>query len=285
MAAGLLHAFLNSGAKGAAVNGMRASLPKAKAVLWPDQPGEPRAPKASRARGFGTTARRPAGGAAGAGLITAVKQLAPDDFLAESASQNEATYAELLLSVLEDGEVTSSEIGALDDLAESLNLSDSEVGAIKGRLLLWTARQAWRDDKISNVEKSELKELAEMMTLPASDAKKALDEVEMARTQRLNRKTKPLPSDWSLGEPLRVADRVVFTGCDPDDRAHMEEKAARAGLKVAGSVTTKTKLLVTDYTVNGVKDNAAIELGIRRVGPDDFKVLLDFIQPMENPGK
>jgi hypothetical protein len=36
---------------------------------------------------------------------------------------------------------------------------------------------------------------------------------------------------------------------------------------------------VTDQTINGVKDSAAIELGIRRVSPSEFTQLLEFIQP------
>lgn len=59
----------------------------------------------------------------------------------------------------------------------------------------------------------------------------------------------------------------------------MEVDAVRAGLKVTGSVSKKTSLLVTDQTINGVKDSAAIELGIRRVLPSEFTQLLEFIQP------
>jgi DNA polymerase-3 subunit epsilon len=59
----------------------------------------------------------------------------------------------------------------------------------------------------------------------------------------------------------------------------MEVDAVRAGLKVTGSISKKSSLLVTDQTINGVKDSAAIELGIRRVTPAEFTQLLEFIQP------
>jgi BRCT domain type II-containing protein len=59
----------------------------------------------------------------------------------------------------------------------------------------------------------------------------------------------------------------------------MEEKAARAGLRVTGSVSVKTKLLVSDGTINGVKDNNALKLGIWVVDPTTFAVLLQYVQP------
>jgi CMP-N-acetylneuraminic acid synthetase len=45
-----------------------------------------------------------------------------------------------------------------------------------------------------------------------------------------------------------VGDRVVLSGCYECDRYELEEKASRAGRCVLGSVSAKTKLLVSDGT-------------------------------------
>jgi DNA polymerase-3 subunit epsilon len=199
--------------------------------------------------------------------------------LSDSATDAEISWAELLLTVLEDGLVTSEEISALDDLATNLGLSEESIHAAKKKLLVCIAREAWRDGKVSRVEKSDVQFVANLLQLSDKEAKDSLDEVELARIERLNRKTKPLPTDWQYGEPLRIGDRVVFTGCYELNRSGMEVDAVRAGLKVTGSISKKSSLLVTDQTINGVKDSAAIELGIRRVSPSEFTQLLEFIQP------
>ena len=59
----------------------------------------------------------------------------------------------------------------------------------------------------------------------------------------------------------------------------MEEKATRAGLRVTGSVSVKTKLLVSDGTIGGVKDANAQKVGLRTVDPDIFNNLLQYVQP------
>ena len=181
--------------------------------------------------------------------------------------------------LLEDGQITSEEIAALDDLATTLGLSEESIHEAKTKLLICIAREAWRDGKVSRIEKSDIQFVANLLQLSDKEAKNSLAEVELARIERLNRKTKPLPADWQLGTPLQIGDRVVFTGCYELNRSGMEVDAVRAGMKVTGSVSKKTSLLVTDQTINGVKDSAAIELGIRRVSPSEFTQLLEFIQP------
>jgi formamidopyrimidine-DNA glycosylase len=51
------------------------------------------------------------------------------------------------------------------------------------------------------------------------------------------------------------------------------------GVRITGSVSGKTNLLVSDGTINGNKDADAAKLGIRSVTPDMYRKLLDFIQP------
>ena len=93
----------------------------------------------------------------------------------------------------------------------------------------------------------------------------------------MNHKTAPLPPDWNLCASLHVGDRVVFTGCYGCGRNEMEEKVTRVGLRVTGSVSAKTKLLVSDGTINCVKDANAQKLGVGTVDPGTFITLLQFV--------
>jgi len=90
---------------------------------------------------------------------------------------------------------------------------------------------------------------------------------------------KPLPPDWVLGEPLRVGDRVAFTGCDQDQRTYLEQRALASGVRVMGNASKRTALLVSDGTYEGNKAAAAQLLGTRMVHPDQFAVLVNHIQP------
>jgi DNA polymerase-3 subunit epsilon len=205
--------------------------------------------------------------------------LTPEDFLPDNPDPATLTYSELLLTTLEDGQVTSDELKALDDLATSLGLTAEATNAIRTSLLNFVAREAWRDGKVTKSEKADVSALATILQLDDKASKTALATAEQARNDRMNRKTVPLPADWSLGAPVHVGDKVVFTGCYEQGRDEMEEKAARAGLRVTGSVSVKTKLLISDGTINGVKDNNALKLGIRVVDPNTFAVLLQYVQP------
>ena len=89
----------------------------------------------------------------------------------------------------------------------------------------------------------------------------------------------PLPDDWSLGEPLRVGDKVVFTGCAAFDRPGMGHKAESLGVLVIGTMSPKVALLVSDGTMDGGKAGRARELGARVVHPNDFRTFLDHLQP------
>ena len=277
--AGLLHAFLNSSTDTTVVKSMKESLNIAKTISWPSEPGIPPKPESHVSQRLLSPSQQTERPSEPPAIVEALKDLAPDDFLPDSATEAEISWAELLLTVLEDGQITSEEIAALDDLATTLGLSEESINEAKTKLLVCIAREAWRDGKVSRIEKSDIQFVANLLQLSDKEAKKSLAEVELARIERLNRKTKPLPTDRQLGTPLQIGDRVVFTGCYESNRSGMEVDAVRAGLKVTGSVSKKTSLLVTDQTINGVKDSAAIELGIRRVSPAEFTQLLEFIQP------
>lgn len=71
-----------------------------------------------------------------------------------------------------------------------------------------------------------------------------------------------------LGEPLRVGDRVVFTGCDANLRERPEKRSTSAGLRIMSGVSRTTVMLVTgDPTSEITKARSAAELGSRNVHP------------------
>ena len=107
----------------------------------------------------------------------------------------------------------------------------------------------------------------------------ALSQARDDRAASLGEDLSPLPNDWTLGEPLRMGDRVAITGCVAYGRQALEQRAAERGITVSGGVSRTTTLLVSDATVTGTKAHAAAEFGVRVVHPDEFEQLLDHVQP------
>jgi DNA polymerase-3 subunit epsilon len=283
MTAGLLHGFLRSKVDSSLVDGLHSLTSEARGITWSTQRGAvrsaPARPQQSQVPSRGDERE------AVKGLLAGVSDIAPEDFLADNPSSATLAYSELLLTALEDGQVSADEMKALEDLATSLGLSVGDTSNIKQSMLGYVAREAWRDGKVSRDEKSDVAALASFLQLDEKAAKAALADAEQARIDRMSRRTVALPPDWDLGIPLQVDDRIVFTGCYDCGRDDMEEKATRAGLRVTGSVSPKTKLLVSDGTIGGVKDSNAQKLGTRTVDPATFARLLQYVQPKTDVSK
>lgn len=82
------------------------------------------------------------------------------------------------------------------------------------------------------------------------------------------------------GPPLRVGDGVAFTGGDEAVRAALESTARERGLRVTGSVSGRTVVLVTDDVASGTgKARRAAALGTRVVGTVAFATLLGDVRP------
>jgi DNA polymerase-3 subunit epsilon len=208
-----------------------------------------------------------------------VSALSPEDLFSESPSIAELSYSALLLGALEDGRISDTELSALSDCATTLGLKDEGVRAIHTALVFALAREAWSDGTVSRAEQREVTETCLRLGLEESVAKACFSEVENIRMARLATETKALPLEWNLGDPLRVGDRVVITGCYEVGRTELEDRSRKSGIRITGSVSGKTKLLVSDQTINGNKDADAHRLGIRIVGPEEFHLLLEYVQP------
>ena len=212
-------------------------------------------------------------------LLKEISEIMPEDLLTESASPGEISYCSLLLDSLNDGIISEEEVHALSQCASSFGLQQDSVDEIHKVLLTSLAREAWSDGVVSRAEKQEITECAVRLGLSGEDAQTAIKNIEDVKAARISARTKVLPESWAHGEPLRVGDRVVITGCYEHGRDELETKSRKLGVKIIGSVSGKTTLLVSDGTISGNKDSEATRLNIRVVSPITYRELLDFIQP------
>ena len=246
----------------------------AKSVTWPTSQTFPKIPK-SISNQKRWAAKPPSNSA----LMKTISLMMPEDLLGESASKSELTYAQVLLEAMEDGIISEQENSSLSDLSDSLQIATETQTAIHKKLMQTIAQEAWKDGSVSRAEQSEIVEAGKSLGFSDNDSKNFVKEIEELRASRISARTKELPTDWDLGDPLRVGDRVVVTGCYEAGRSEFETKSKMLGIRITGSVSGKTNLLVSDGTINGNKDADAEKLGIRSVTPEIYQILLEFIQP------
>lgn len=284
--AGLMNRYI-SGHGGAKVHSELLTLPvHARTVLWPTGPSRqpmprqrvatrPSSSRPSNSRPVRFTPVRPKQPP----LIQQLTALSLLEVVDEGAPEGTMAYLETVLDCLEDGELSDTETTQLADLIAAHGLSDAQVAATHRACLLALAHRALDDGHVSHEERAELYSLAELLTVPRSTVMDAIKRADAARTARMSAGLLPLPDGWTHGEPLRVGDRVVFTGCDETQREQLEKRAEELGVRVSGSISRLTAMLVTDGTFAGTKLAKATEVGTRVVHPDVFELLLTHLQP------
>ncbi|WP_165358779.1 3'-5' exonuclease [Haloactinopolyspora alba] len=212
-------------------------------------------------------------------LVELIDRFSLADALDEGAPDGSVTYLEKLAEVLEDGEITDDEAADLKGVAEAVGLAEADVASANQAFVLALAHEALDDGKVTRAERNELLHIAGLLDVGPKVVPALLDHAEQARHNRLSAGLGPLPDDWQHGEPLRVGDKVVFTGCERHDRVGLEGRSEELGVRVLGNVSTKTTLLVSDGTMDGGKAQKARQLDVRTVHPDEYRVLLDHLQP------
>lgn len=279
-AAALFRAYLN--ANGGADPVLREAMDAARTTSWPTGPSRPpmsgdeRDPRAaSRRAPLRITPPRPKHPPL-LEQLTAVSLL---EVIEEGAPVGTTAYLELLFQALEDGDITDSEAEALEELRLEFGLTMADLAAAHDALLLALAHRALDDGHVSHEERRELKSIASLLGVAETKVRAVLDKADAARHARLSAGLGPLPDPWPHGEPLRVGDRVVFTGCDDTQRDRLERRSEELGVRVLNSVSKLTALLVTDGSFSGGKLAKSLELGTRTVHPDVFEVLLTHLQP------
>jgi DNA polymerase-3 subunit epsilon len=279
--AGLMNRYI-AGHGGAEVHADLLTLPAhARTVLWPAGPSRQPTPRQRavtrpiNSRPIRFTPARPKQPP----LIKQLTALSLLEVVDEGAPEGTMAYLEILLDCLEDGELSDTEAAQLADLIAAYGLSDADVAATHRACLLALAHRALDDGHVSHEERAELYSLAELLAVPRSTVLDAIKHADAARAARMSAGLLPLPDDWTHGEPLRVGDKVGFTGCDEAQREQLEKRAEELGVRVTGCISRLTAMLVTDGTFAGTKLAKATEVGTRVVHPDVFEVLLTHLQP------
>jgi DNA polymerase-3 subunit epsilon len=212
-------------------------------------------------------------------LVELVERFSLIDALDEGAPAGAMSYLEKLAEVLEDGEVTSQEADDLAGVADAEQLTNADIATANQAFVLALAHAALEDGEVTRAERAELQAVSDLLGVNSKVIPALLDRAENARNQRMSMGLKDLPDDWTHGEPLRVGDKVVFTGCEDTTRRRLEAESEQVGGRIIGGVSAKTALLVTDGTMDGTKAAKARELGTRTVHPDIYAVLLAHLQP------
>ncbi|MET3452223.1 DNA polymerase-3 subunit epsilon [Curtobacterium sp. 1544] len=281
-AAGLLGAYVT-------VNGgpdpvLLEALAAARSSDWPASPVRPpltveqrTASGSVRARPMRITPPKPSAPP----LLRQLTALSLLEVIEEGAPVGTTAYVEMLFDALEDGDISDAEAEALQELVAEFELSASDVHAAHEAFLLALAHRAVDDGRISHDERRELKTIASLLGVADTTVKQVLDRADAARHARLGAGLGPLPDPWPHGEPLRVGDRVAFTGCDETQRLRLEQRAEELGVRVISSVSRLTVMLITDGSFAGGKHAKAQQLGTRHVHPDIFDVLLQHLQPAQ----
>lgn len=255
----------------------------ARGVVWPSGPSRaplaflPDEPVSARSRPIKVTNAKPKQPA----LIAQLSKLSLVEVLDEGAPVGSLTYVETLLDALEDGVISEDEAAALQDLVEVYELGDSDVADAHQALVFALAHKALDDGHVSRDERTELESIASSLRLSSALVPKLIAEADAARAARLSAKLRPLPVDWALGEPLRVGDKVVFTGFDgrERERARLERRTQELGVRVLGTVSGLTAMLVSDGSFAGGKLARAHELGTRIIDPETYAILVKHLQP------
>jgi DNA polymerase-3 subunit epsilon len=192
---------------------------------------------------------------------------------------HESAYLEKVIEFLSDGQISDSESAELRSLAEIYELSQDQINLGHKTLVRALALQALKDESVSVSEREELVNVAESLGLSSKIVTEIIKEAKLNRVQSLSQNLNALPSSWKLGDPLRVGQKVVFTGCDPEHRAKLESESIRNGVTIQSKVSAKTTFLITDGSYVGNKANDAAALGVRVVTPDEYELLLKYLQP------
>jgi len=191
-------------------------------------------------------------------------------------------YSELLSWVFEDGILTDAEACELIEFAKRYSLSREDLDTIHREFLVGMAQRAVRDGKVTRDERRELLETAEALGQTSRVVKAVLAEARSLLDAQRSASSLRLPETWTLGEPLRIGDGVVFTGGQEIERARLEGRAQDVGLRVTGSVSKKTVALVASGpNETTTKARRARELGTRVVSPAAFAVMVEYVQPAD----
>lgn len=179
------------------------------------------------------------------------------------------SYLALVDRALLDRQLSRHEEGELVSLAELLGLSREDVVRLHVGYLNALGRLALADGVVTPDERSDLEQVAILLGLGADAVDAALEADERQE----------LTACTVGGFCLKAGDAVVFTGEVPGfDRADLAMQASTLGLRVTGSVSGKTQLLVAaDPDSLSGKARRARDLGVPIVNYPTYFQMLDSV--------
>lgn len=242
----------------------RSHLNAARKAHWPKLPGGVRRPLSRMAR----------------------KAAAPKHFLArlaEGASPSFVTadaepYVEALDRALLNRHISRHEADELVSVADALALGRGDVRDVHRRYLHALCVQAWADGVVTAEERADLRRVQQLLGLDSVDLDELLSGARPDPGQGTDMNA-DLPLLGYVGTfRLEPGDRVVFTGDPPSmSRRQLEERSRVAGLRVTGSVSGRTRLLVAaDPDSISSKARRARELRIPIVDAETFMRWMGF---------
>lgn len=172
-------------------------------------------------------------------------------------------YLALLDRALLDRQLSASEQDALVETAEIVGLTFTDTMELHRAYLAALAVAAWQDGVVTDTERRDLLDVADLLGLTAQEVDIVVDK---AKTDL----------DTALRDQfcLEPGDLVAFTGQMSGAREQWEGRAARRGLKVADTVTKATRVLVAaDPDSLSGKAKKARRYGIPIVTPQAFDTL------------
>lgn len=214
-----------------------------------------------------------------AGLIKKLQKVELGQLVETKLKENSTGYLEKLLEYLADGDFTEQEQESLAELSKIYEFDQNDIKIIHEALLTALALHIQEDELISGNERAELKLLCTHLGFKETDSATFVKLAKEIKNIQKSTNTEALPKDWALGDPLRIGEKVVFTGCDPVWRDKLELATKKKGITVSSGVTKKTSLLVSDGSYSGNKARDAEKLGIRIVSPNEYEILLKYAQP------
>jgi DNA polymerase-3 subunit epsilon len=177
-------------------------------------------------------------------------------------------YLALLDRALLDRHLSASEQDALIEAAQALGLTFTDTLELHRAYLAALAGAAWQDAVVTETERRDLLDVADLLGLSKQDADIAL-----------NRAKEGLGVAPREQFCLVAGDVVAFTGQMPGAREQWERRAALCGLKVADNATRATKLLVAaDPDSLSGKAKKARQYGIPIVSVQAFDRLLSRVE-------
>jgi DNA polymerase-3 subunit epsilon len=179
------------------------------------------------------------------------------------------SYLALLDRVLLDRQVSRHEEDELVSAAQMMGLSGEEALGLHRRYLCALGRLALADGIVTARERADLELVAELLGLSTEDVETSLHSDAQAGVDVCAVNT----------FSLKPGDAVAFTGETPGlDRADLEYQARALGLRISGSVSRKTSLVVAadPDSISG-KARRARDLGIPIVDYATYLGMLDSI--------